>query len=156
MKFQKIERNAFQVIGIKKECPCGNEVNGIPEFWAQANADGTVDRLAQLINGQIKGVLGITDNYNEEKNTIDYWIAAEHVGKGPDDLLSLEFPKSKWIVFEVHGSAPTAMPEAWRKIFSEWLPANDYELADMPAIEAYIAPNPYKADAINQIWLSIK
>jgi AraC family transcriptional regulator len=35
-----------------------------------------VDKLTQLLNGEIKGLLGMTDNFNAEKNTIDYWIAA--------------------------------------------------------------------------------
>jgi AraC family transcriptional regulator len=69
---------------------------------------------------------------------------------------SLQFPKSKWVVFEVHGSAPTAMPEAWKKIYTEWIPSNGYQVADIPAIEAYTDPDPYRADALNQIWLAVK
>lgn len=158
MNYQIVERNAFQVVGIKRECPCGDEggPNGIPEFWGEVNENGTVDRLGQFMNGEIKGILGITDNYDEEKNTIDYWIAAEHIGENPSDFTSLAFLQSKWVVFEVHGSAPTAMPEAWKQIYTEWIPSNGYEIADLPAIEAYIDPDPYRADALNQIWLAVK
>lgn len=98
----------------------------------------------------------MTDNYNPEENTIDYWIAGEHSGEGPDDLLSLELPKSKWVVFEVHGSAPTAMPKAWNKIYSEWIPSSGYEVAEILAIEVYTDPDPYRADATNQIWIPVK
>ncbi|WP_258000293.1 hypothetical protein [Bacillus sp. Marseille-P3661] len=28
MKYQIIERNAFQVIGVKRECPCGADSQG--------------------------------------------------------------------------------------------------------------------------------
>ncbi|MFB5660354.1 GyrI-like domain-containing protein [Alteribacillus sp. HJP-4] len=158
MKYQIVERDAFQVVGLKRECPCGTngDVDGIPEFWGEVNANGTVDRLSQLINSDIKGLLGITDNYDEENNSIDYWIAAEHMGQGPSDLSSLEFPKSKWVVFEVHGSAPTAMPEAWKQIYTEWIPSNGYEVTDIPAVEAYTDSDPYRPDALNQIWLAVK
>ncbi|SDY26458.1 AraC family transcriptional regulator [Evansella caseinilytica] len=158
MNYRIVERDAFQVVGIKRECPCGEEAEdaGIPEFWGEVNANGIVDRLVQLMNSEMKGVLGITDNYDEENNSIEYWIAVEHSGEGPGDLTSLEFPKSKWVVFEVHGSAPTAMPEAWKQIYTEWIPSNGYEVAEIPAIEAYTDPDPYRTDASNQIWLAVK
>lgn len=47
------------------------------------------------------------------------------------------------------------MPEAWKHIFSKWVPTSGYELAGIPAIEAYIDPDPYHIDALNQIWLAI-
>ncbi|KAA9019554.1 GyrI-like domain-containing protein [Niallia endozanthoxylica] len=77
------------------------------------------------------------------------------MGEVADGLQILDFPKSKWVVFDVHGSAPTAMPEAWKHIFSKWVPTSGYELAGIPAIEAYIDPDPYHIDALNQIWLAI-
>lgn len=157
MKYQMVERTAFQIVGVKRECPCGEtESKGIPEFWAEASADGIFQRLDRLMNGQTKGLLGITDNYDAQKNTIDYWIACEHVGDVPDGLMSMTLPPSKWVIFEVRGHAPTVMPEAWRQIYSEWIPSNGYEVAEMPAIEAYTDPDPYRADSLNQIWLAVK
>lgn len=158
MNHRMVEREAFQVVGVRRKCPCGNEtgVAGIPEFWGEVNANGTVGRLVPLMNGDIKGLLGITDNYDAENQTIDYWIAAEHRGEGSRELETLIIPKSKWVVFEVRGSAPTAMPEAWRQVYTEWIPSNGYALAAAPAIEAYTDPDPYRDDALNEIWLAIK
>lgn len=158
MNYQIVEKDAFQVVGIKKECPYDDDsgVVGIPELWREVNANGTADKLVQLMNGEIKGLLGVTDKYNAETKTIDYWVAAEHVGDVPLDLNSLEIPPSKWVVFEVNGSAPVAMPEAWRQIYSEWIPTTSFEVADIPAIEACTDANPYRPDAVNKIWLAIK
>lgn len=158
MNYQIVERDAFQVIGVKRECPCSEtgEVNGVAEFWMEANADGTSAKLAELMNSEIKGLLGITDNYNEEKDTVDYWIAVEHAGSVPADFHAFLVPKSKWAIFEVRGSAPIAMPKAWNQIYSEWIPSNGYEVADIPAIEAYTDPDSYKDDSSNQIWLAVK
>ncbi|WP_167577871.1 hypothetical protein [Ammoniphilus sp. YIM 78166] len=47
------------------------------------------------------------------------------------------------------------MPKAWKPIFSEWIPSNEYDVAEMPAIEAYIDPDPHHADSSNQIWLAV-
>ncbi|SDD16478.1 AraC family transcriptional regulator [Paenibacillus sp. UNCCL117] len=158
MKYRIVERDVFQVVGVKRECPCGEEAKGpgIAGFWGEAHGNGTVDKLIPLMNGEIKGLLGITDNYNAEKSTIDYWIAAEHAGEVSSGLESIQIPASKWAVFEVRGHAPTAMVNAWRQIYSEWVPSNGYELAEIAAIEAYIDPDPYSQDSLNEIWLAIK
>lgn len=158
VNYRIVEREAFKVVGLKREVPCGEgaEGPGIPEFWGEANGDGTVNKLTQLLNGEIKGVLGMTDNFNAEKNTIDYWIAAEHIGHVPDGLTSFDFPAAKWAVFEVTGFAPTAIVEAWKRIYSEWIPSNGYTLAELPAIEAYISPDLFSPDSTNEIWLAVQ
>lgn len=158
MNYQIIEKEAFQVVGIKRECLCGEtgEMSGVATFWVEVNSNGTAAKLERLINGEIQGLLGITDNYNEDKETVDYWIAAEHSGEVPDGFIALTVPKSRWAIFEVRGSAPLAMPEAWNQIYTEWIPSNGYDIADIPSLEAYTDPDAYKDDSSNQIWLAIK
>ncbi|WP_258000292.1 GyrI-like domain-containing protein [Bacillus sp. Marseille-P3661] len=98
----------------------------------------------------------MTDNYNAKNNTIDYWIAAEHVGDIPEGFSSYQVPASKWVVFEVHGHAPTAMVNVWKQIYSEWIPSNEYEIAKLPAIEAYIDSDIHSPNSLNEIWLAVK
>jgi AraC family transcriptional regulator len=159
MKYHIVERDAFQVVGIKREFPCDTENAGIPgvaEFWGEVNENGTANQLFQLNNGQIKGLLGIIENFNEEKNTIDYWIAAEHRGDVPDEFSIFEFPASKWVVFEVRGPIPTAIVNTWKKIYSEWFPSNGYEPARIAPFEAYIDSDVYSPNSYNEIWVAIK
>lgn len=158
MKYQIVERDAFQVVGVKRECLCLDNTKSasISEFWSEVNQNGTANQLIQLLNGEIKGLLGITDHYDPEKNTIDYWIAAEHIGEVPSGLSRISIPASKWVVFEITGSAPTAMAKAWKRIYSEWVPSNGYQLAELPAIEAYIDADVFHPHSKNEIWLAIK
>jgi AraC family transcriptional regulator len=158
MNYRIVEREAFEVVGKKRQCPCGAEgnPNGIAELWREAHADGTVQKLTGMMNGDIRGLLGMTDNYDEAGNTIDYWVAAEYDGASPEAFDTLRLPAAKWVVFEVTGSAPTAMPEAWRAIYTEWIPSNGYEPLNVPALEAYTDPDPYRQDAVNHIWLAVK
>jgi AraC family transcriptional regulator len=159
MKYRIVERNGFQVVGIKREFPCGKMdvgIPGIPGFWSELHENGKINQLSQLINGQIKGLLGITGNYNEEKNKIDYWIAAEHCGEVPGGLLSLDIPQSKWVVFEVKGPIPTAIINTWKRIYSEWFPSSGYEPAKIVPLEAYIDSDLYSQDSTNEIWIAIK
>jgi AraC family transcriptional regulator len=61
MNYKIIERDSFQVIGIKRELSCVNGENliKIPKMWADVHADGTNDLLLKLNNGEINGVLGV-------------------------------------------------------------------------------------------------
>lgn len=158
MKYRIVEREAFQVAGVKREflCPEGPGIPGVPEFWDEVNENGTLNQLLQLNNGQIKGLLGIIDNYNEEKNTIDYWIAVEHDGTVLNEFSNFEFPASKWAVFEVRGPIPTAIVNAWKQIYSEWFPSNGYEPAGIAPFEVYKESDPTKPDAYSEIWVPIK
>lgn len=155
MKYKIIEKDAFQVIGIKEKISCATKDTDavIPKLWSKANTDGTIDLLAHLNNGQMKGLLGITDNYQEIENVMDYWIATAFNGDVPDGFSSLDIPAAKWAVFEVQGPIPEAIVSTWKQIFSEWFPSNGFEHAAIASLEVYIGdyPNPSC-----EIWVPIK
>ncbi len=156
MKYKMIEAEAFQVVGIKENISCGTKDTDatIPKLWGKVAQDGTLETLARLNNGPVEGVLGITDNYRESDDTMDYWIATAFSGEHvPDGLRSLEIPASKWVVFEVEGPIPEAITDTWKRIFSEWFPSNGYQPSSAPSLEVYIGeyPNPSC-----EIWVSIK
>ncbi|MFC6233307.1 AraC family transcriptional regulator [Paenibacillus allorhizosphaerae] len=157
MNYRIVERETFQVVGLKRIFPCGEKAEGpgIPEFWAEVNTNGTANKLIQMLNGEIKGLLGMSI-YKEEISMTDYWIAAEHVGDVPEGLAYFDFPPSKWVVFEVQGEFPTAIVNAWKQIYLEWMPSNGYMLAELPAIEAYISPDLNSPNSTNEIWLAVK
>jgi AraC family transcriptional regulator len=160
MKYKVVERDSFQVVGIKREFSLVNGENhvGIPKLWDEVNKDGTVDLLLKLNNGQIKGVLGVcvTNSGTQSKQVVDYWVATEYDGDTPDGLLKFEVPASKWVVFEVHGPMPDSMQKAWNQIFSEWLPSSGYEHAGTPALEVYTDEDPFSPDFYSEIWIPVK
>lgn len=159
MKYKIVERDSFQVVGIKREFSLINEENlvGIPKLWDEVNEDGTVDLLLKLNNGQIKGVLGVcAANNDTQKQVMDYWVATEYDGDTPDGLLKFEVPASKWAVFEVHGPMPDAMQKVWKQIFSEWFPSSGYEHAGTPALEVYTDEDPSSPDCYSEIWIPVK
>ncbi|MGM9986436.1 MAG: effector binding domain-containing protein [Bacillaceae bacterium] len=160
MKYRIVEREAFQVVGIKREFSLVDDGNikGIPVFWDEVNGNGTDDLLFQLNNGEIKGVLGVCVDKRvvEREQKIDYWIAAEYKGDTPEGLVKLEIPAAKWGIFEVHGAMPDAMPKAWKQIYSEWFPSNNYEHGDGPELEVYSEEDPSNSDLYSEIWIPLK
>ncbi|WP_078379746.1 AraC family transcriptional regulator [Sutcliffiella halmapala] len=161
MKYSIVEKEGFQVIGIKREFSFENDGNliGIPKLWSEVNGDGTSDQLFQLNDGEIKGVLGVCDSSSKEKrnkNMMDYWVATSYSGNVPEGFASLEIPASKWVVFEVIGPMPNAMQKAWKQIFSEWFPSNQFEHAGTPEFEMYTDQDPSSPDLYSEIWIPIK
>ena len=160
MNYKIVERESFQVVGVKREFSCVNGENliGIPKMWNDVHADGTNDLLVKLNNGQIKGVVGVCvdKSSNQSEPIIDYWIAAEYSGETPDGLMQLDIPASKWVTFEVHGAMPDAIQKVWKQIFSEWFPSNQYKPAGTPELEVYFEGDPWSPDYYSEIWIPIK
>lgn len=160
MKYNIVEKEKFQVVGVKRtyNCQTGENLQGIPQFWNELNGQGMDEQLFTLNNGQIKGVLGVCvpdENY-KDNSLIDYWIATDHVGEVPENMLAMEVPASKWVVFEVRGPMPDAMQNAWKKIFSEWFPSNPYEPAGTAELEVYTDEDPKSENLYSEIWIPIK
>lgn len=160
MNYRIVERSGIRVVGVKRDIPCdaegGSPSQGVAAFWQEVNENGTVGQLIQLLNGEIKGPLGVTCNYDSERNTVEYWIGVESSDDAPNGFSVTELPSAKWVVFEVIGPVSTAMPSAWRRIYSEWFPSNGYEPADKPPLEVYTDPNPLSENATNEIWVAIQ
>ncbi|QED46931.1 AraC family transcriptional regulator [Cytobacillus dafuensis] len=158
MKYNVLERESFQVVGIKKEFSLVNNENfiGIPKMWDQVNSDGTCDKLARITNGQIKGVLGVCAVGTNPGKAIDYWVAAEYNGEVPEGFSTLEIPAAKWVVFEVNGPMPDAMQNKWKQIFSEWFPTSGYKHAGIPELEVYSDDDVNKDDYYSEIWIPVK
>ncbi|MFY0516733.1 AraC family transcriptional regulator [Lysinibacillus sp. UGB7] len=160
MKYKIVEKEKFQVVGVKRtyNCQNGENTQGIPLFWDEMNNKGMDDALFKLNNGEIKGVLGVCvpDKNYKENSLMDYWIATDHTGDVPEDLLTMEVPASKWVVFEVHGPMPTAMQNTWKQIYSEWFPSNPYEPTGSAELEVYTDEDPSSPDLYSEIWIPIK
>lgn len=160
MKYNIVEKEKFQVVGMKRtyNCQNGENLQGIPLFWDEVNRQGIDEQLFALNDGQIKGVLGVCvpdENY-KENNLMDYWIGTDHIGDVPENLFAMEVPASKWVVFEVHGPMPDAMQNAWKQIFSEWFPSNPYEPAGTAELEVYTEEDPSSENLYSEIWIPIK
>ncbi|MFF2176746.1 effector binding domain-containing protein [Lysinibacillus sp. NPDC058147] len=160
MKYKIVEKEKFQVVGVKRtyNCQNGENLQDIPHFWNEMNSKNFDHQLIQLNNGSIKGTLGVCVPNTEQGQSgfIDYWIATDHVGEVGENLLALEIPASKWVVFEVHGPMPDAMQNTWKQIYSEWFPSNPYKAAGTAELEVYPDEDAYSPDSYSEIWIPIQ
>jgi len=160
MKYKIVEKEKFQVVGVKRtyNSQNGENLQGIPHFWNEMNSKNFDNQLIQLNNGSIKGVLGVCvpNTSQGENGFIDYWIATDHVGGVGENLLAMEVPASKWVIFEVHGPMPDAMQNTWKQIYSEWFPSNPYKPAGTAELEVYPDEDAYSPDSYSEIWIPIQ
>jgi len=63
----------------------------------------------------------------------DYFMRVRYDHEVPDGMEELIIPPYTYAVL------PDAV-DAWKRLYSEWLPASGYELADQPCIEHFLAP----------------
>ena len=92
MKYKIVEKESFQVVGVKRtyNCQKSEHTQGIPVFWDDVHADGTNDLLFELNNGVIEGALGVcvADEAYKENYLIDYWIATAHTRRRTRKFIS--------------------------------------------------------------------
>ncbi|MBS4198546.1 AraC family transcriptional regulator [Bacillus sp. FJAT-49732] len=156
MQYKIVERESFQVVGVKESFSCENGENliGIPKMWEKVHQEGIVDTLVKVNDGTLKGILGVCDPLSNR--VINYWVATASESEGSNGLENLTIPASKWSVFEVHGPMPDAMQNAWKKIVSEWFPSSGYAHAGTPDLEVYTDDNPSSPDCYSEIWIPVK
>ncbi|MFS0870009.1 AraC family transcriptional regulator [Paenibacillus xylanilyticus] len=154
MDYKIVEQDEFTLVGIKQAFSYvdGENLREIPKMWQEAYSSGTEDRLIEINNGAIQGLLGVcVDETEIQEKQMEYWIGTAYEGEVPEGLASITIPASKWSVFEVQGPMPESIQSLWKQIVSEWFPSNPYEHAGIPELEVY--PGHHQPP---QIWIPIK
>ena len=108
----------------------------VPQLWGRAAADGTIPRLAALMDGEPRGMLGVCDGLDSSK----YYIAVASSAPAGEGLEEYTVPAFTWAVFPGKGDTAAAIQELERRVVTEWLPTSGYEYAEGPDVEVYLDP----------------
>lgn len=158
MKVRIEEREAFQIVGVKRTFSCENGENtrGIPKMWQEVHQNGINDELMGLNNGIVKGMLGVCRMMDTSTSTLEYWIATAMEGNRiPERYEAFEIPAATYAIFEVVGPMPEAIQTMWEKIYSEWFPYSSYRPSGSAELEVYSNDNATKADYYSEIWIPV-
>ncbi|UTR15865.1 AraC family transcriptional regulator [Salipaludibacillus sp. LMS25] len=139
-----------EIVGVKQKVMTKDAPNRIPELWKRANEEGLLQRLIDMSweNPQckIEGIVGVCGKQgiitDEE---FDYFMGCRYTNKVVNDMEKIVIPKSTWAVFP-------NITDAWKRLYTEWLPTSGYELADLPCIENYLAPDRVPN---NELWVPV-
>ncbi|PEI70290.1 AraC family transcriptional regulator [Bacillus wiedmannii] len=139
MNYRIKEKEPFRIIGIQKRVPIVfNGVNEeIASMWKSLNPE-SIQMLKSLSNMEPNGIISASTNFSEgrmeEKGELDHYIGVARAEDCPEQFAQLEVTASTWAVFEAVGPFPETLQNVWGRIYSEWFPSSNYELAEGPEI----------------------
>lgn len=137
MNYRIVEKENFNLVGIKKRVPIiFNGVNPeIAAMWQSLDMEKII-MLKQLSNVEPIGLLSASTNFSEgrmeEKGELDHYIGVATTMECPEGLSKLDVSALTWAVFEVVGPFPETLQNVWGRIYSEWFPSSNYQLAVGP------------------------
>ncbi|CDN38454.1 AraC family transcriptional regulator [Bacillus thuringiensis] len=139
MNYRIEEKEPFRIIGITKRVPIVfNGVNEeIASMWKSLNPE-SIQTLKSLSNIEPTGIISASTNFSEgrmeEKGELDHYIGVATTKDCPEEFKQLEVAASTWAIVEAVGPFPDALQNVWGRIYSEWFPSSNYELAEGPEI----------------------
>lgn len=152
MNYRIEEKEAFRIVGVSS--PLSKEIENnfqiVPQMWQKASVDGTIEKLASMMNTQPMGLLGVSACNNEEE--WKYFIAVSSSAAIDHTLEEYLVPASTWAVFAGSGTSQS-IQELEQRIITEWLPTSGYEYANAPDIEVYLNPDPNNAQY--EVWIPV-
>jgi AraC family transcriptional regulator len=147
------KKEAFRIVGVSQPLLHDIENNFVvvPQMWQKATMDGTVTKLASFMNGEPKGLMGVSacGNLQDWK----YFIAVASVKTIDNTLEEYVVPPFTWAIFSGAGQCPRAIQELEQRIVTEWLPTSGYEYDNGPDIEVYITADPQNAQF--EVWIPV-
>ena len=152
MNYRIETKEAFKIIGISE--PLHKEIEKnfeiVPKMWQKATMDGTIQELEGLMDGPIKGILGVSACNDEGQ--WKYFIAVSST-KEESAFEEYTIPAATWAIFSGSGTG-LSIQELEQRIVMEWLPTSGYEYTNAPDIEVY-----FNADPINmqyEVWIPVR
>lgn len=152
MDYRIETKEAFRIVGIS--APLEKEIEKnfmvVPHMWQEAAVNGTIEKLAQMMDTDLTGLLGVSACNDEEQ--WKYFIAAAST-KECGTFEEYVVPAAVWAVFPGAGTNQS-IQELERRIVTEWLPTSGYEYGDAPDIERYLNADPQNAKY--EVWIPVK
>lgn len=151
MNYRIETRDAFRIVGVSAPLNQNIEENFavVPQMWGTAAANGTIPKLAALMDGEPKGLLGVSACGSNSQ--WKYFIAVASLAE-TEEFEAYTVPACTWAVFPGEGTN-RSIQELEQRIVTEWLPTSGYEYADAPDIEVYLNPDPENAKF--EVWIPV-
>lgn len=122
----------------------------VPSLWSEAKRDGLQNTLIDLSwenpQCQLESLLGVCGSESSIRaEQFEYFLGVRYQGEVPEGLSSMTLPAATWAVF------PNVV-DAWKRIYTEWLPHSGYDLADLPCVECYYPP---EHSPRHELWVPV-
>ncbi len=151
LQYRVETKDAFRIVGVS--APLYGEIENnfmvVPQLWQSAVSDGTMEKLAGMMDTPPMGLLGVTACNDREQ--WKYFIAVS-TSKSSEAFEEYTVPAATWAIFAGSGTN-LSVQELERRIIMEWLPNSGYEYDNAPDIEVYLNPDPENAQF--EVWIPV-
>ncbi|MFU1798423.1 AraC family transcriptional regulator [Paenibacillus azoreducens] len=161
MEFKIEKKEKFNIVGVSNRVPIQFEgVNNAILELAQSITEQQRNEMHQLADLYPHQVLNVSydfdDGFLEEKGYLTHMIGFATTKENTfDDLEQLSIEESLWAIFPNQGPFPVTLQETTAKIYSEWLPSSDYEVADIPGI-SFTKHSGTSENVYSEIWMPVR
>lgn len=151
MQTKIVEKEAFKVIGIKRTYQNQEEAMAkIPAFWEECANSHQLEILQEKMDDEFPNAfIGLS------KPIFEYYICVSSKQTAPAGFEEFTVPKAKWLVVEAKGKVPDALQETMEKLFNEFLPNSEYQMADQPELEVYPEGDISSDSYVTEIWIPV-
>lgn len=161
MNYRIIEKEAFNLVGLKKRVPLVfNGVNPEIAKMYELLTPEIITKLKSLSNVEPKGIVSASTNFTEgrfeERGELDHYIGVATDQYDTADFEILAVAAGTWAIFESAGPFPETLQEIWGRVYSEWFPSSGYEVTEGPEIlwnESKDTSNPMFR---SEIWIPVQ
>lgn len=151
MNYRVERKEAFRIVGVSVPLHKDIEKNFtvIPPKWQEISADGTLQRLAGMMDTPPMGVLGVSTCNDAEPWRYYIAVSTSQEANGFEEYI---VPSATWAIFPGEGTNQS-IQELERRIVTEWLPTSGYEYGNAPDVEVYLNPDPQNAKY--EVWIPV-
>lgn len=151
MNYRIEHKDPIRIVGKHVQLSANMEENYTiyRKAWEDAVADGSCDRLVEMVNGEPNAILAATFI---EGDAGTYWVAAPTDAPTPEGFDERTIPALTYAIFEgrnVHGT----MAKMFQDIMVDWLPNSGFTYAGGPDLEIYLEPDPVQGKY--EIWIPV-
>ena len=152
MNYRIETKEAFRIVGVSAPLRKELEQNFtvVPQMWQEAAGNGTIEKLAGMVDAPPAGLLGVSACHDEEQ--WKYFIAVSST-KDCGEFEEYTVPACTWAIFPGSG-ANLSIQNLEQRIITEWLPTSGYEYANAPDIEVYLNADPQNAQY--EVWIPVR
>jgi AraC family transcriptional regulator len=160
MDYRIEQKEAFNIVGIMKRVPIifEGENPEITAMWKSLTTD-KIKQLKDLSNVEPEGIIQVSTNFSggrmEEKGELDHYIGVATTQECPEYFSKLEVPALVWAIFESIGPFPSTLQETWGRIYSEWFPSSNYQVAEGPEILSIKTQDVTSPSVKSEIWIPV-
>jgi len=147
-------------ISIRVKTKDGSNFLDVPAFWDAVMTDGRWKALCAKADFKRLGVCGVSRDFDLAAGAFTYSIAVNKPPAAdgmPEGSEPFEVPASTWGKFASRGPLRPNLQDTIKRVFSEWLPASDWEHAGSAEIEYFAPALPQDSpDFWSEYWLPLK